>query len=447
MLRCHHRCLAAVAVALAAVPVAAEPTPEDPTVDPPPPPDENDPPDPPKLPARELAPRSADSARNDPKPARPRTAVEITAAPGKGFTVAAGDAFSFNLRLRAQLRYQLHVPPADVADDRKPDEVVQVGTVRAWLSGTTLSPRLTYMIQLALADRDYRDGAISPIFDAFVDYKAHRDLAIRVGQFFVPFDRLRTVREFALQLADRPRPVNELTLDRDVGIVAYSERVFDSPLAYRVGLWGGNGTNRSAPSEVGPMATARLELRPLGPIDDDSEGDLERRARPGLALGAGYAINVNTDRTRSTTGPTFAGGKTTTFHHAALDAVFKWRGLAVQLEYLWRGASRTHLETIVDGLVVTEHARQASGWVVQASYTFDPPFELVGRISRMSTPAETDPKLAAEVDRLGQEYAVGANYYLNGHQFKVQADWIVRTGTAGHRDRDHLVHVQLDATF
>ena len=53
------------------------------------------------------------------------------------------------------------------------------------------------------------------IYDAFLDWKAHRDISVKAGQFFVPFDRLRTVREFALQMGDRPRPVAELTLDRD----------------------------------------------------------------------------------------------------------------------------------------------------------------------------------------------------------------------------------------
>jgi hypothetical protein len=127
--------------------------------------------------------------------------------------------------------------------------------------------------------------------------------------------------------------------------------------------------------------------------------------------------------------------------------VFKWHGVAVQLEYLLRRASRKQLEGVVDELAVIEYARQGSGWIVQASYTFDPPFELVGRVSRLYAPSETDPKYATEVRNLGQEYAAGANYYFNGHQLKLQADWIVRTGTTGSTDRDHAFHLQLDATF
>jgi hypothetical protein len=40
------------------------------------------------------------------------------------------------------------------------------------------------------------------------------------------------------------------------------------------------------------------------------------------------------------------------------------------------------------------------------------------------------------------------NYYLNGHALKLQADWIVRSPRDFSFDTtDHLVHMQLDATF
>jgi hypothetical protein len=54
----------------------------------------------------------------------------------------------------------------------------------------------------------------------------------------------------------------------------------------------------------------------------------------------------------------------------------------------------------------------------------------------------------SEVETRGQEVAAGVNYYLNGHRFKVQADWIALTpADFDFRSADHLVHVQLDVTF
>jgi hypothetical protein len=407
-------------------------------------------------PANEAPPSSepnGEAVALSPAPIPPAAAkskpFEVSGEPGKGVTVKVGDGFSFNVRSRIQLRYQLHVPPADAQGVRPLDQIVNIGTARLYFSGHVYKPELTYMIHLAVAGRDYRDGATSPIYDAFLDWKIDRDIAVRAGQYFVPFDRLRTVREFALQLGDRPRPVNELTLDRDAGVMLYSDRFLGdrSPFAWRLGAFGGGGTNLVDAKKPGALLVGRLEFRPLGAIDDDSEGDLERRAKPGLAIGVAAAGNWNTNRLRSTTGPRFVGG-TTDYRHAAADLVFKWYGAAIQAEYLWRDASSDQIvSTNPDGTALTEYTRAGTGWILQASYIFDPPIEIVGRLSRLSTSSK-DPRFVAEVNAFGQETAVGVNYYLNGHRFKLQADWIARTPTDfDFRRADQLVHVQLDATF
>jgi len=381
-------------------------------------------------------------------PAAPK--YEVNGAPGKGLTVGFGDVFSLNIKSRIQFRYQLNVPPPPDEGARNLRQTVNIGTARIWLGGHILTKKLTYMIQLAVAGRDYRDGATSPIFDAFVDYKAHRDIGIRAGQYFVPFDRLRTVREFALQMADRPRPVGELTLDRDAGVMIYSDNFLHdkSPVAYRLGAFGGGGTNLVTGKKPGGLFVGRLELRPLGAIDDDSEGDLERRSKPGLAIGGAFATNLNTDRLRSTTGPTFAGG-TTHYFHGAADLVFKWRGWAVQGEYLRKVASKNALRSVDDdGMDVVEYTRSGEGWVAQTSYVFDPPIEIVARMSGMYALGDTDPAYYADLRARGQEVAGGLNYYINGHRMKLQADWIaLMPRDFGFRRAEHIVHLQLDVTF
>jgi hypothetical protein len=388
---------------------------------------------------------SDDSHVPDPESGDPEDpdAFTFSGELGSGLT-ATSRRFSMNLRARIQLRYQLAIDQAeDGSNDRELDQLVNIGTARLWISGHALVPELRYMIQLAIAGRDFRDGAISPIYDAFLEWKAHRDFSIRAGQLFVPFDRLRTVREWALQLADRPRPVLELTLDRDVGVLFFSDRFLhdDSPVAWRIGLFGGGGTNLTQGREPGALFVARVELRPLGPIDDDVEGDLDRRARPALAIGGAFAANWNTNRLRSTTGTVQSG--TTDYLHAAADLVFKWRGLGLQAEYLWRRASSP------DFGVPEEPTREAQGVVTQVSYVFATPLELVARWSRMwRLSGRTGDALAAELDARGEELAAGVNYYVRGHRFKLQADWIARMPPGLHLDEaDHVVHAQLDVTF
>ena len=402
----------------------------------------------PPPPATEAGPEIAAPLAKSETPAPPP--FEVSGAPGKGLTLKVGDTFSLNLKSRIQLRYQLHIPQAEDGAARQLDQLVTVGTLRLYFSGNIFTPALTYMIQLALAARDYRDQAISPVYDAYLDYAVHRDLHVRAGQYFVPFDRLRTVREFALQMTDRPRPVAEFTLDRDVGITSYSESFLGdhSPLAWRVGVFGGGGNNLTTSKKPGALVVGRVELRPFGAMDDDQEGDLERRVTPGLAIGTGFAANYNTNRLRSTTGATFQGG-TTDYRHAAADLVFKWRGWALQAEYLRKQASAdTIISTDAEGDPLVEYTRSGQGWVVQTSYTFDPPFELVARVSRMYAFAGTDPTLVTEVEDYGQELGAGLNYYLNGHRMKVQTDWIARMPyNFNMQAADQVVRAQLDVTF
>jgi hypothetical protein len=368
-------------------------------------------------------------------------AATVTGSPGKGVTFTLSDTWSLNIRTRFQLRYTLKALPGD---ETTYDQLVNIGTARLWLSGNALTPDTTYLIQLAVAGRDYRDGATSPIFDAYVDHAITDDVHVRAGQFFVPFDRLRTVREFALQMADRPRPVGELTLDRDVGVDLYSK---GAPLGWHLGAFGGGGTNLSAGREPGGLFVGRVELRPLGEVDDDSEGDLEKLDAPGLAVGGAFAANVNTNRQRSTTGTTFTGG-TATYLHAAGDVVFKWRGFALQGEYLWKDATDDTIVSTDDaGAEIVEYTRSGTGWVAQASYFFDP-IEVVGRASQLRASEGTDPKLVSELDAKGNELGAGVNWYLNGHRAKLQADWIALLPPSYAFDEaEHTVHAQLDVTF
>jgi phosphate-selective porin OprO and OprP len=192
----------------------------------------------------------APSAPPEKAPASPPPSV--TAEPGRGIVVKTADnRYSFGVRARLQLRSTfVHFGDSDTSE-------TNIRTLRLFLSGNVLSPDIRYTVQLAFGGNDFETGSSSPIFDAFVDYTRFRDLNIRVGQFFVPFDRARTIREFALQLVDRQLAVRELSLDRDVGVMLSSSNLF--------GLSGGTSSSPEAPrirswcSSRGPRASSSGE--------------------------------------------------------------------------------------------------------------------------------------------------------------------------------------------
>jgi hypothetical protein len=388
----------------------------------------------------------SDPAKSDapaPSARPPSDSVSVTAAAGKGVTFkTADDKFSLKLRGRIQLRdtYTHTVKPSVFNTNE-----VQVRTVRVWMQGNTFGPDIQYLLQLAFGGGDFGDNA-SPVFDAFLEYTAFRDLQIRAGQFLVPFDRLRTIREFALQLVDRPQVVRELTLDRDMGLLLYSNNLFGlgNSLAYSLFVGGGDGRNRFNAVGSGPLFILRAVVRPFGAFDDDLEGDLSREHRPRLAVGIAGAYNIDTTKQQSTYGATFTQG-TADYYHAAADLVLKYAGFSLMAEAVWRKSPQTVFVGTVNGATVREYTRSGYGYLVQAGAMVSSRVELVGRYNQLFALTGTDPKLVELARNSGKEVTAGVNWYLNGHALKLQADYSYIFGASGQNKS--FARLQLDATF
>jgi phosphate-selective porin OprO and OprP len=371
---------------------------------------------------------------------------DFVIAAGKGLLLTSADKkFQIGVRSRVQLRETL----------QKTDELTQlesqVRTLRVGIAGYALVPELKYLIQFAFGANDFETGNSSPIFDAFVEYTKARDLNVRVGQFFVPFDRARTIREFALQFVDRQGVVRELTLDRDVGIMLSSQDLFgwQSRLAYHLFVGGGDGKNRVAdlknkygPQTPGVLVVGRLIARPFGAFDDDQEGDVTRSATPHLALGVAAAYNISSDRDHSTYGNTYTLG-TFNYKHAAADLVFKWRGFSLLTEVLYRKANtETHTGTVAMQ-PVTERSRSGYGYFAQAGQMVTSKLEIAVRGEKLWG---TDRALKQVAKLTGRQVGGGLNLYLNGHSFKLQTDYFYVFGDDFSKG-GHVARLQLDASF
>jgi hypothetical protein len=370
--------------------------------------------------------------------------VSVSAEPGRGFTVDAGDPFAMSVRARIQIRNTLRVEGEAV------DDLFEIKTARLWWTGHVIDRHVRFGMQLALAPGDFEPGNPSPIFDAFLELTHLRDLTVRVGQFFVPFDRARTIREFALQTVDRTDVVRELTLDRDVGIVAQSSDLFGlgGVLSYHLGIFGGDGRNRfGVAPDVGFLYVGRVSVRPFGGFDDDAEGDLSMSPQPRLAIGGGAAFDQATDRPRSTTGVPFERARFD-YAHLAADLVFKWHGVSFLGEVVWRESTSGDVVRWLDdaGQPREEWSRSGWGYLLQLGVMLHPMVELWSRWDELIAREGTDPALVAQARDRGRALSAGANVYLNGHLLKVQADW---SHTFGDRfdTGTHLVRLQLDASF
>ncbi|WP_437596817.1 porin [Sorangium sp. So ce590] len=368
--------------------------------------------------------------------------VKVTAAPGKGFTVrTADDSFSSTIRARLQIRETITHTAEDDTNE------INVKTVRLTTSGHILSPDLKYNVQLAFGGNDFEKDSPSPILDAFVEYTGIRDLNVRVGQFLTPFNRARTLREPSLQQTDRPIAVREFNLDRDVGLMFSSPDLFGfgGKLSYNLFVGGGEGRNRFGGQKHGPLAVARLAVRPFGAFDDDQDGDLKREAKPRLAVGVTGAYNHQTNRQNSTFGTTLTLGAADYLHGAA-DLIFKYAGFSLSAEAVVRHAKRDSFEGEVDGAAVREWTRSGYGYFAQAGYLLTDRVEVAARWDQIFAERGTDPKLVGLVDAQGKQVGGGLNYYVNGYALKIQGDYFYIFGKEG-ADARHVGRLQLDASF
>jgi hypothetical protein len=194
------------------------------------------------------------------------------------------------------------------------------------------------------------------------------------------------------------------------------------------------------------LVVGRVIVRPFGAFDDDQEGDLTRTPTPKLAIGLAGAFNKAAGRERGTTGNTYTIGSFD-YTHGAADLVFKWRGFALLAEGLVREANRdrNHGKDAA-GKAVEERSRSGFGYFVQAGQMLTDKLEVTARWDDLHARKGTDPALVALVNTAGRQLGTGLNLYLNGHLFKLQADYFYifgeDIGTASHSLR-----AQLDATF
>jgi hypothetical protein len=381
-------------------------------------------------------------------PASPEKASgpEVTLAAGKGLTVTSADKrFQVTFRSRVQLRETYTHSKTDDSNE------IAVRTLRFSTYGYLLKPELKYLIQLAFGPTEFEKDNASPVFDAYLEYVGLRDFGVRFGQYFVPFDRGRTIREFALQFVDRQAVVRELTLDRDVGLMFYSTDLFGwgSRLAYNLFVGAGDGKNRVSDLNTrkpSVLVVGRITVRPFGAFDDDLEGDLTRSPKPRLAWGVAAGYNHATNRQRSTHGD-FYKIDSFSYFHGVSDLVFKWYGFSLLAEGVMRRANRDqNTGSDADGNPISESSRSGFGYFTQLGQMITDKVELTARWDDLHANKGTDRALKTLVRTSGRQLGGGVNVYLNGHALKLQADYFYIFGSDFDQG-SHSLRAQVDATF
>jgi len=354
----------------------------------------------------------------------------------KGIQYTGDDStFYINFRFRMQNRLRYTTPAGNELGDG--DFEARIRRLRLRMDGYMYNPKLSYSIQLGFTrgDQDYDDTDVPNIVrDAVVFYNFTDNFYVAFGQNKLPGNRQRVNSSGELQFAERSLVNATFNIDRDFGIKAYySPKIGSVPFHFKGAISTGEGRVANM-TDSGLAYTGRAEFLPLGEFTNDGdyyEGDLEYEELPKLSIGGGYSFNNNTTRINGQTGKyivTPLDLKTTFF-----DAIFKYRGLAYQVEYMKRDVDNPFA---LDEAGETVHTYKGQGVNQQLSYLVnrDHGYELAGRYTWIR-PHEDIAAWEAQTEVV----ELGVTKYFRAHRLKLQlnanyqvTDGIYRTNHDGN---------------
>jgi len=322
-----------------------------------------------------------------------------------------------------------------------------VRRARLVFEGFAFNPETTYFVQLR---NDISGATTQPsttrtttqLYDAYIDLKQIPWANLRVGQYRTFFGRQEYVSSALLQFVDRgfvaeafvPNAIDR----RDQGVTIHSdENKF--PFSYAFGVFNGVGINMDRLGLTTPSNSN--ELMYVGRVTADllgkpgyPEGDLAYSQMPQLAIGASYGYDggLQTNLTGPGSNPSqiataiasLGNGRllnqgAVNLGTTGLDLIFKYKGLSLQAEGFVRNVDLR--DQFLTPSLQRNHVGNATGFYVQGGYFVVPKtVEVVGRYSYM------DPDTHLSQDTLTSALG-GLNWYLNGHEHKVQLDYGVLT--------------------
>ncbi len=377
----------------------------------------------------------------------------------RGLYTQFKDKFQLKIRLRLQFRFtdsSFNSAYGTVGDTKNSPNVSSAGIItsrtrqedvsefderraRLVLEGFAFNPETTFFVQFrndtnGTTTQPTTTRSTTQLYDAYVDLKQIPWANLRVGQYRTLFGRQEYVSSALLQFVDRgfvaeafvPNGIDR----RDQGVTIHSDDK-KYPINYAFGVFNGVGINLTRLGLNTPSNAN--ELMYVGRISADilekpgyPEADLADSQTPQLAVGVSYGYNaglqtnttgVGSNTQISTSIASLGNGRllnqgVVNLGTAGVDVIFKYKGLSLQSEGFVRNVdTRDHSKQIGN----------ATGFYVQGGYFVVPKtIEVVGRYNYM------DPDTLRAQDILTSVVG-GLNWYLIGHEHKLQFDYGVVT--------------------
>jgi phosphate-selective porin OprO and OprP len=381
---------------------------------------------------------------------KPPTLASAELGDASPFTpVTFGDGIEFYLprsRFRMNLRFRMqNLADFNLMDNSPPNASAHefdwaVRRLRMRMNGTVISPRLQYLLQLSFSrdDQNWDESQVPNVIrDAMIMYQVSDRWQLAFGQGKLPGNRQRVVSSGDQQFVDRSLVNQYFNIDRDFGFQArWSKQWREDVLRWNVAITSGMGRNRSVPADHRLFYTTRLEWLPNGEFSQNGdyfESDLAFEQKLKMSFAITSAFLDGAARNNGTVGPYFflpppendqLARKSPWVHYA--DALFKWRGTSLYLEWVTRQLSQPQVSPQQAFLV-------GQGFNVQLGKMVSQNIELTARHSAI-LPQQSVEDLYPRL----RQWVVGTNYFLNGHRVKLQANMGRTEGI------DHFIRLQME---
>lgn len=344
---------------------------------------------------------------------------------GNGINLVGQDSsWTMKIGMRLQL-----LNTANWEDGNNNESNFSIRRARLKFNGYAFSPKLKYKIELGLSNRDLSGASVftgnAPryIFDAVIKWNFYKDFELWFGQTKLPGNRDRIIYSGNLQQVDRSLLNSRFNIDRDFGVqLKHHFNLFENFVVREtISISQGEGRNVTTGNLGGYQYTSRIELLPFGNFISNGDyvgSDLKREKTPKLALGISYDFNNNAVKTRSNQGSymeTDIGFYKTNISTLFIDAMFKYKGLSIMVEYANRDAKDAFAKNS-DGTFTGDQVQVGSGLNIQAGKLLKKNWEISGRYTNI----QLDKNITGKNPE--NQYTLGVSKYIAGHSLKIQSD-------------------------
>ncbi len=342
-----------------------------------------------------------------------------------GFSVRSPDnRFSLTVNGLVQARYTLLAP-----EEGKTNHNFDVALGRLAFSGSVFDPDLMYFMQLHGSTLGNSNGV--SLLDWWLKYRLLPDVSVQGGRFVLPYSRQFYTHPGNLLFPDLSEADLAFNLPRGIGVHAAAglgRLSFHAAVLNSIRALDGAGQQNLNDKIAGLGRVELAILEPYGYL----ESSPKMVSAPQLSLGLAAAFNPIDEV--SALQNVVPGDQTT---NVTVDAGFRWQLLTLQAAGYYRrndfkGSGRP--------------AANDWGYYGQIGYYLVPErWELAARISGVDFARLNAPGTLGDTTA----YSLGLNYYLYGHNAKLQGDYsfLDLAPFQGPHRHDNRVRLQAQVLF